>query len=84
MDVNQRQIALSLLEGLREDLIYAHLAAPRNQFTARCKRLNHLGIAEARDYRVRCGSSGHVTSLVEHVLEESAMPVRFTARDLEG
>jgi hypothetical protein len=25
MDVNQRQIALSLLEGLREDLIYAHL-----------------------------------------------------------
>jgi hypothetical protein len=25
MDLNQRQIALSLLEGLREDLIYAHL-----------------------------------------------------------
>jgi hypothetical protein len=25
MDVNQRQIALSVLEGLREDLIYAHL-----------------------------------------------------------
>ena len=25
MDINQRQIALSLLEGLREDLIYAHL-----------------------------------------------------------
>jgi hypothetical protein len=25
MDMNQRQIALSLLEGLREDLIYAHL-----------------------------------------------------------
>jgi len=25
MDVNQRQIALSLLEGLREDLIYGHL-----------------------------------------------------------
>jgi hypothetical protein len=25
MDVNQRQIALSLLESLREDLIYAHL-----------------------------------------------------------
>ena len=25
MDVNQRQIALSLLEGLREDLTYAHL-----------------------------------------------------------
>ncbi|MGC2182954.1 MAG: hypothetical protein WA637_06735 [Terriglobales bacterium] len=25
MDVNQRQIALSLLEGLREDLVYAHL-----------------------------------------------------------
>jgi len=25
MDINQRQIALSLLEGLREDLMYAHL-----------------------------------------------------------
>ena len=25
MDMNQRQIALSLLEGLREDLTYAHL-----------------------------------------------------------
>lgn len=25
MDMDQRQIALSLLEGLREDLIYAHL-----------------------------------------------------------
>jgi hypothetical protein len=25
MDMNQRQIALSLLEGLREDLIYARL-----------------------------------------------------------
>ena len=25
MDINQRQIALSLLESLREDLIYAHL-----------------------------------------------------------
>ena len=25
MDIDQRQIALSLLEGLREDLIYAHL-----------------------------------------------------------
>jgi len=25
MDMNQRQIALSLLESLREDLIYAHL-----------------------------------------------------------
>jgi hypothetical protein len=25
MNMNQRQIALSLLEGLREDLIYAHL-----------------------------------------------------------
>ena len=25
MDMNQRQIALSLLETLREDLIYAHL-----------------------------------------------------------
>ena len=25
MDLNQRQIALSLLESLREDLIYAHL-----------------------------------------------------------
>ena len=25
MDTNQRQIALSLLESLREDLIYAHL-----------------------------------------------------------
>ena len=25
MDLNQRQIALSLLEGLREDLIYARL-----------------------------------------------------------
>ena len=25
MDLNQRQIAISLLEGLREDLIYAHL-----------------------------------------------------------
>ena len=25
MDTNQRQVALSLLEGLREDLIYAHL-----------------------------------------------------------
>jgi hypothetical protein len=25
MDTNQRQIALSLLEGLREDLTYAHL-----------------------------------------------------------
>ena len=25
MDVNQRQIALSLLENLREDLTYAHL-----------------------------------------------------------
>jgi hypothetical protein len=25
MDTNQRQIALSLLEALREDLIYAHL-----------------------------------------------------------
>jgi hypothetical protein len=25
MDTNQRQIALSLLEGLRADLLYAHL-----------------------------------------------------------
>ena len=25
MDTNQRQVALSLLEGLREDLMYAHL-----------------------------------------------------------
>ena len=25
MDMDQRQIALSLLEGIREDLIYAHL-----------------------------------------------------------
>jgi hypothetical protein len=25
MDINERQIALSLLESLREDLIYAHL-----------------------------------------------------------
>ena len=25
MDINQRQIALSLLESLREDLMYAHL-----------------------------------------------------------
>jgi hypothetical protein len=25
MDMNQRQVALSLLEGPREDLIYAHL-----------------------------------------------------------
>ena len=25
MDMNERQIALSLLEGLREDLTYAHL-----------------------------------------------------------
>jgi hypothetical protein len=25
MDTNQRQIALSVLEGLREDLMYAHL-----------------------------------------------------------
>ena len=25
MDINQRQMALSLLEGLREDLMYAHL-----------------------------------------------------------
>ena len=25
MDTNQRQIALSLLEGIREDLTYAHL-----------------------------------------------------------
>jgi hypothetical protein len=25
MDTNQRQIALSVLEGLREDLVYAHL-----------------------------------------------------------
>jgi hypothetical protein len=25
MDINERQIALSVLEGLREDLTYAHL-----------------------------------------------------------
>ena len=25
MDTNQRQVALSLLEGLRDDLMYAHL-----------------------------------------------------------
>ena len=25
MDTTQRQVALSLLEGLREDLMYAHL-----------------------------------------------------------